>query len=398
MKIKTICDLTGLTDRTVRYYIEEELISPAYTENYLGRKSFDFSQEDLDSLKNITVLRRFDFTIAEIRQIILDENESRRIISNVRQRTEATVSAGKEKLQVLTLLKEEQTYTLDQLAQELSKPPIPIPAHQEIIKLDPVKTIVSFVKSLMVFGIVWAPIVLSLFVIIVDINYHHYPVFNYTLLGWTIASLWPSIAILIYSKTQWKWISARKRCLLIFCILGIPINVALSFGIVARSETADIRNYRDLDADCNANRQSFYQDLFPTWPHYFVNEKQPDGSWETVYLDARYYYCRRPAVDYTYDIYAQWPLEQAEFDQEVARVKKVFDLHATEFSRNYVVLQKGNYTCLIAYEGNPPFEQVTDSYTYYIFAYSETNLTVRYILCDSLENGADQPYYLSLEW
>lgn len=27
-----------------------------------------------------------------------------------------------------------------------------------------------------------------------------------------------------------------------------------------------------------------------------------------------------------------------------------------------------------------------------------TDRTVRYICCVSLENGADQPYYLSLEW
>jgi DNA-binding transcriptional MerR regulator len=43
MKIKAVCERTELTDRTIRYYIEEGLISPAFTENYLGRKSFDFS-------------------------------------------------------------------------------------------------------------------------------------------------------------------------------------------------------------------------------------------------------------------------------------------------------------------------------------------------------------------
>ena len=79
MKIKTICEVTVLTDRTIRYYIEEQLISPAYTENYLGRKSFDFSQEDMDALKYISVLRRFDFTIQEIRQIIEDAGIHQRI-------------------------------------------------------------------------------------------------------------------------------------------------------------------------------------------------------------------------------------------------------------------------------------------------------------------------------
>ena len=57
MKIKEICEKTGLTDRTVRYYIEEGLVSPFYTENYLGRKSFDFSDADLERLKAIALER-----------------------------------------------------------------------------------------------------------------------------------------------------------------------------------------------------------------------------------------------------------------------------------------------------------------------------------------------------
>ena len=30
MKIKAVCEQTGLTDRTIRYYIEEGLISPIF--------------------------------------------------------------------------------------------------------------------------------------------------------------------------------------------------------------------------------------------------------------------------------------------------------------------------------------------------------------------------------
>ena len=132
MKIKTVCDITGLTDRTIRYYIEEQLISPAYTENYLGRKSFDFSQEDIDALKNISVLSKFDFTIDEIRQIIVDANSSTAIILNVMQRTEEIVSVGEEKLQVLSELNNERTYTLKELAAELSKPKTCLPENHEI--------------------------------------------------------------------------------------------------------------------------------------------------------------------------------------------------------------------------------------------------------------------------
>ncbi len=45
MKIKNVCEATELSDRTIRYYIEEELISPSYTENYLGRRTYDFCEK-----------------------------------------------------------------------------------------------------------------------------------------------------------------------------------------------------------------------------------------------------------------------------------------------------------------------------------------------------------------
>lgn len=400
MKIKTVCDLTGLTDRTIRYYIEEQLISPTYTENYLGRKSFDFSQDDIDTLKNISVLRRFDFTIDEIRQIIIDTNTSCTVISNVIQRTAESVSVGQEKLQTLSRLSKDRAYTIKQLAEELSKPTVTLPEHNEPIIWNPMKAILSFLKSILIFIIVWLPVAASLFIIIINLADFYYPVFNYTAIGLTIASFWPSAGVLIISKIRWKWKKTVKRILLVFCVLSVPISFFMSsFGIITKSETTDIRNYRLLDVHCLANRNLFFQDLFPVWPHYFENVVQADGSVETVYLDAHYYYRYLSFMDYTYDIYAQWPLEKEEFDNEVARVQALYNSGAEIYDYcDYRIVKKGNYTCFFLYDGDSPFQEVTDNYTYYIFAYDEQNLTVRYIMCDSLENGADQPYYLSLDW
>ncbi len=103
-------------------------------------------------------------------------------------------------------------------------------------------------------------------------------------------------------------------------------------------------------------------------------------------------------MDYTYDIYAEWPLRQEAFDKEVARVTELFESCAENRSWKVATVEKGDYVCLFFYQGTPPFAPVTDSYTYYVFAYDPDHLWVRYILCDSLENGADQPYYLVLDW
>lgn len=67
MKIKEVIKETGLTDRAIRLYMDNDLIKPRCDENYSGRKSIDFSQNDVEQLKNIATLRKADFSIQEIR-------------------------------------------------------------------------------------------------------------------------------------------------------------------------------------------------------------------------------------------------------------------------------------------------------------------------------------------
>lgn len=403
MKIKAVCDETRLTDRTIRYYIEEHLISPAYTENYLGRKSFEFSQEDIDTLKNISILRKFNFTIEEIRRIITDIYASADVISNVRQRTAQEISIGEEKLRVLSSLQDGQLYTLQQLAEELSRPQIVQTEYEETAKRNLVSVIRSCIKSVLLFAIVWTPILLCIWVFIGKIAAFYYPVFNFGMIGWTIASLWPSLGVLTISRTRWKQNNVLKRILLALCVMSIPVSFILSIFTITESETTDISNYRYLDVGCLANNDSFYQELFPRRANRFESVQLSDGHTDFAELEGvEYYYRYIKVVDYTYDVYAQWPLEKGEFEEEVARVQALYERRATENGNEYVVVRKGSYTCLISYKvyGKEKglFEEVSDSYSYYIFAYDEESMMVRYIVCDSLENGADQPYYLSLEW
>ena len=205
MKIKSVCELTGLTDRTIRYYIEEKLISPLYTENYLGRKPYNFSEKDIKELNDIAVLRKFDFTLDEIKSVINDAETSKEILSKVKGRTAQTVLDGQNKLSVLSQLSTEKTYTMAELAEELSKGSLDLPKHKETVKTNIVKTVFSVLKAVVIFAIVWLPIAVSLFVVIVSINDYHYPVFEHMAIALTIVSFLPSIAILIVSKTKLKW-------------------------------------------------------------------------------------------------------------------------------------------------------------------------------------------------
>jgi len=120
MKIKAVCELTGLSDRTIRYYIEQNLIAPNYTENYLGRRTFDFTEADIEELNNIATLRKFDFTIEEIREIILSPENSKVIINNVKKRISESIAENDKKLSALIRLDNEKIYTASELAEQLT--------------------------------------------------------------------------------------------------------------------------------------------------------------------------------------------------------------------------------------------------------------------------------------
>ncbi|MBE5785571.1 MAG: MerR family transcriptional regulator [Clostridiales bacterium] len=66
MKIGEVGTLTGLTERTIRFYMQKELISP-HTEWRGGREYTDFSEEDVSLLKAIATLRELSFSLEEIR-------------------------------------------------------------------------------------------------------------------------------------------------------------------------------------------------------------------------------------------------------------------------------------------------------------------------------------------
>ena len=396
MKIKAVCDLTGLTARTVRVYIDEQLIAPKFTENYLGRRSFEFSQSDIAALQNIATLRKYGFSIDEIRNILLDSQTSIAIIENVKQRTQIQADEYRERLKALSRVESLKAYSVEELSEILLQGEAEIQFPVELPKLN-VKRIV---KSAVIFLIVWLPFVLVIGGIINDITTYAYPKISITNVILTLFTLIPSVSILVITKLKSNIKRIAKRMILCLCVVAIPFSFIMPYGIVTRSETTDFRNYRDFDPDCLATRNKVFNEVFPMWPNYFENVKNEDGEWEAIYLDAKYYYQFFRVMDYTYDIYAEWPLEADKFGEEVQRVKGVFEEAVADktYGYKFVEIKKGEYTCLILYRGDEPFQKATNNYQYLIFAYSETTNSVRYIYCDSLENGVDQPYYLQLDW
>lgn len=93
MKMKEVCAQTGLTERAVRFYVQEKLVVPL-AQRRGGRTWLDFSPTDVDRLKAISTLRKAGFTLEEIRSMIEDfqKNASGAAFS-LRQRLQAAIDA-----------------------------------------------------------------------------------------------------------------------------------------------------------------------------------------------------------------------------------------------------------------------------------------------------------------
>ena len=73
MKIKDVEKLTGLSQRSIRLYEEKGLLEVRRDEDNQYRY---YSEEDVERLKLIRVLRYFDFSIEEIKDLVTGTNES----------------------------------------------------------------------------------------------------------------------------------------------------------------------------------------------------------------------------------------------------------------------------------------------------------------------------------
>lgn len=93
MKMKEVCAQTGLTERAVRFYVQEKLVVPL-AQRRGGRTWLDFSPNHVDRLKAISTLRKAGFTLEEIRSMSVDfsKNASGAAFA-LRQRLQAAIDA-----------------------------------------------------------------------------------------------------------------------------------------------------------------------------------------------------------------------------------------------------------------------------------------------------------------
>ena len=100
MKIADVMHRTGLTERTIRYYEEQGLVTPSLTESG-GRTYREFSEDNINELETVAALRKLLFTIDEIKAMRADAAAIPGILEHYRTRL---TEASEKMLDVLTTL------------------------------------------------------------------------------------------------------------------------------------------------------------------------------------------------------------------------------------------------------------------------------------------------------
>ena len=120
MKMKEVLAQTGLTDRAVRLYIDNGLIAPDIEENYSGRKNIEFSQTDIDRLKNIALLRKIGFSIPDIKEISQGSENTKTIIEAFIQQKQENIESDTLILEQIKNISLDSKITMESLCIQLS--------------------------------------------------------------------------------------------------------------------------------------------------------------------------------------------------------------------------------------------------------------------------------------
>ncbi len=119
MKLKEVCQKTGLSRKTIRLYEEKGLIVPR-KEQRNGREYREYTEIDLQMLKTIALLRRAWFTMDEIRRMQEDSESIEVIFLNYRQ----WLQKQKQDLDILIAVAErvepEKVETIGQLTEQMA--------------------------------------------------------------------------------------------------------------------------------------------------------------------------------------------------------------------------------------------------------------------------------------
>lgn len=120
MKLKAVCELTGLSRKTIRLYEEKGLLVPRKTRSN-GRDYREYTEADVEKLKTIATLRKAWFTMEEIHRMQEDPAFIREVLPQYYQWLKQQKRELDSLLTVAGSIQQEQPESIEALAQCMSE-------------------------------------------------------------------------------------------------------------------------------------------------------------------------------------------------------------------------------------------------------------------------------------
>ena len=409
MKIKDVIAKTGLTDRAIRLYIEYGLVTPENQKSYTGRNNYEFAQADIDCLEQIAMLRKADFSLEQIKALMLGGESARTVLCEYLTVKQESVTVGQKIVEALKDFPEQEPVTAESVCRKIKESiqNTPLPDFDrkatkgERIEMWLMRSIA--VVFLAFWGLLGIGVWLTYREDFVFPRYYTHPA-NYIGTAYILIPIFALIIVLILyrkyallpkKRKKRRWIAGIALAIaLLVCVQ--PIGMAsLMLMPPVYSETDDPENYLSMGTYAKMYGDDIYK-LFPAnIPRSAIAE---DSRWypPDKFLDStKYYYYFQEVVDPSFQIYAEWILPVNEFTEELNRVNNYYPEGANQQA------QWGEWTCLSFTDDTLDFEEAREKIDYYylIFAYNENTGGVRYIASYSMDCGREEdPYFLTLQW
>lgn len=411
MKMKEVLDRTGLTDRAVRLYIANGLVEPECSRGYTGRNNYEFSEEDVEVLQKIALLRKADFSIEQIRQLQEGGETAREALEAYLEEKREEFKRDGLILEALAGLPGEESPNLDELCRRLTEGF----REKQVPKADLKPTWKERLESLFFLTV---SLVGAVFFLMVNCGIQleleeRFPFPKLTnapgvLITWGahVVLLLPALLLLwvflLYCRRRLTAVKRERRLLLACGLIALSVWLTLGPGVgdiymvqfapVVYSETDDPDNYLVVGSDLQ-DGEAYRLLLFPQHiPEVAYNHGNDLPSEDRYPETTQYYYRYAEYIDPDCDIFAQWVLPEDEFAAEVLRIRENL-ADRTVYERQW-----GDWICLSLTESD--FEEVTSYYFHYFFAYNEETNMVRYVDSYCQDGGGDMasPYFLTLDW
>lgn len=372
MRIKEVVAQTGLTDKTIRYYISKGLVFPNNNVSYSGRSSFDFTDDDVKTLNRIAVLRKAGFSVSQIESIRNGTNTKEEISSLLAEK-EAEIVLDEKIIDALRMCNENGKSDFDSLADALESKLSEVEIVEE--KTGRASNIASVIILSIITVLEIANLAYLLPIVFEERKpflYPYYPPEVILGIGIPVALLISSIILIIISHRIYlsTEVIITEITVSVFAALIIFIcDIVFLFSPGIGSCTNKVTNYMSIEDNIYKNMvcSSGAQNVFPQ----HINQKE-----------SKYHYLY---LYYSVELFAEQSLTEEQYLAEKKRISSVKEIIGTK--------QRGEWTCIYYTDFD---NEDADYHDVLLAAYNDKTKAVRYAYSYKFSpNSGTSNYYLS---